>query len=295
MSVSDFYTSRINRVIDYIECNLSENLSLEKLAEFACFSKYHFHRIFKAVTNETLNIFIKRIKMETALRRLNYDPHVRIIDLAMDSGYQSHTNFTRDFKNYYQVSPSKAKNHNPVISVQGKTDKREEGKTETGDLSLSSIGIKNIQPMTVVYERILNGYDPNVIPQAFQDLYNKVQFYHPDGKYVKPVGIAYDDPDYTPLDKCRYDACYELAEDSPTFPGSDLNTKVIEEGLYACFALTGKGKDIFAAWDSIFEKWIVTGNFVPVEKPNIELYFPCPEYEKGFYNAHLCVPVRKII
>ena len=53
------YNSRINRVIDYIEANLSKELSLKELADVAHFSPFHFHRIFGAMVGETLNGFIK--------------------------------------------------------------------------------------------------------------------------------------------------------------------------------------------------------------------------------------------
>ncbi|MCP4217768.1 MAG: helix-turn-helix transcriptional regulator [bacterium] len=43
------YIARINRVIDYVDENIYDELTLEKLAEVADFSRFHFHRIFRAV------------------------------------------------------------------------------------------------------------------------------------------------------------------------------------------------------------------------------------------------------
>jgi len=54
------YTARINRVTDYIELNISKDLSLQEIANVAHFSPFHFHRIFTAIVGETLNGFIKR-------------------------------------------------------------------------------------------------------------------------------------------------------------------------------------------------------------------------------------------
>ena len=59
------YIHRINRVVDYIEANLDEDHSLEKLAGVACFSPFHFHRIFRALTGETINNYVKRIRLTT--------------------------------------------------------------------------------------------------------------------------------------------------------------------------------------------------------------------------------------
>ncbi len=60
------YISRINRVMDYIEVNIVQDLSLENLAEVANFSRFHFHRIFRAMVGETLHQFIQRIRLEKA-------------------------------------------------------------------------------------------------------------------------------------------------------------------------------------------------------------------------------------
>jgi len=60
------YVARINRVIDYIDTNLSQNFSLEEIATVANFSPYHFHRIFTFMVGEPLNQFISRIRMERA-------------------------------------------------------------------------------------------------------------------------------------------------------------------------------------------------------------------------------------
>ena len=58
------YILRINKAVDYIEKNLDNELSLEKISSAANFSKFHFHRIFAAFTRETLNNYIKRRRLE---------------------------------------------------------------------------------------------------------------------------------------------------------------------------------------------------------------------------------------
>ncbi len=68
------YIARINRVIDHIESNLSDDLSLTSLARIACFSQFYFHRIFKAMVGETLNQFIQRIRIEKAAVHLIGNP-----------------------------------------------------------------------------------------------------------------------------------------------------------------------------------------------------------------------------
>ena len=61
------YVDRVNRAIDHITRNLAEPLQLEDVARVACFSPYHFHRIFRALVGETLHDFVKRVRLERAV------------------------------------------------------------------------------------------------------------------------------------------------------------------------------------------------------------------------------------
>src|ERR1700721_2881570 len=62
------YSHRINRVIDYLRANLDRQVKLKELARVACLSEFHFHRIFGAVSGETLNNFTNRLRLEKAAR-----------------------------------------------------------------------------------------------------------------------------------------------------------------------------------------------------------------------------------
>src|SRR5215813_14148344 len=80
------YTQRIDRVIDHLRANLDRQLKLEELARVACFSEFHFHRIFGAVAGETLNNFTNRLRLEKAARLLRYSDQ-SLTDIALDCGF----------------------------------------------------------------------------------------------------------------------------------------------------------------------------------------------------------------
>jgi len=98
------YVARINRVIDFIDRNLREELSLQKLALVAHFSPFHFHRIFRAIVGEPLNQFIQRIRLEKAAAHLFEWPKKSITDIAFDCGFTSSSSFARAFKDYFHMS-----------------------------------------------------------------------------------------------------------------------------------------------------------------------------------------------
>ncbi len=61
------YWARIHRVMDYVAEHIEDPLHLQTLARVSHFSPFHFHRIFKALTRETLNDYVKRQRLEGAV------------------------------------------------------------------------------------------------------------------------------------------------------------------------------------------------------------------------------------
>lgn len=65
------YKERINRVVDFIGEHLDDELTLDTLSQVACFSKYHFHRVFTAYTGLSLQQYIKWLRLKRAAHQLN--------------------------------------------------------------------------------------------------------------------------------------------------------------------------------------------------------------------------------
>jgi len=105
-SLRQEYVSSVNRVIDHIQANLDRDLSLEILADVACFSRFHFHRIFRAIVGETLSQFIQRVRIVKAAAQLISNPRKSITEIAYDCGFSDSATFARAFRGRYIVSAS---------------------------------------------------------------------------------------------------------------------------------------------------------------------------------------------
>ena len=110
------YKERILRVLTHIQEHLDEALDLEELARLACFSSFHFHRIFAAMTGETIADHVRRLRLERAALELRSGAK-QVIQVALDAGYEAHEAFTRAFKSAYGVSPTKFRRATGPIAI----------------------------------------------------------------------------------------------------------------------------------------------------------------------------------
>ena len=116
-----FYYERINKVIQYIDNNLGENLDMEKLAEIGNYSSFHFHRIMRAYLGESPGAYIVRRRLESSTNLLRYS-EMQIADIAFKVGYENPASFNKAFKKRYAVSPVEYRknNLNLIISSDSK-------------------------------------------------------------------------------------------------------------------------------------------------------------------------------
>lgn len=94
----------LHKVVLYIENNLNEDLTLNRLAEIGCFNPSYLSRIFKQTYGSNLSDYIVKQRMELAKQLLRTTSR-RINEISLAAGYTSHHSFTRVFKNLVGVSP----------------------------------------------------------------------------------------------------------------------------------------------------------------------------------------------
>jgi AraC family transcriptional regulator len=111
------YCDRIDGVTRYIRDHMDEPLTREALAGIAGFSVPHFHRIFTAQLGENIASYVRRVRLERAGRKLRMGA-VNITQVALAAGYETHTAFSRAFKQQYGLTPSQFRQLNCQTATQ---------------------------------------------------------------------------------------------------------------------------------------------------------------------------------
>jgi AraC family transcriptional regulator len=112
-------TDQFATVADWIEQQLDEPLTLERIAERAGLSPYHFSRLFTARMGRSVMAHVRGRRLVRAARRLCSEPGLKLVELALDCGFDSQEAFTRAFKRVFGVSPGRFRNGFAVEPIEG--------------------------------------------------------------------------------------------------------------------------------------------------------------------------------
>jgi AraC family transcriptional regulator len=97
------YERRVNRVMDHVRAHLAEPLTVADLAAVAAFSPFHFHRVFRAIADETLFGFVQRVRLERAAAMLRHGD-ASVLAIALDHGFTSAAAFARAFRTHFRMT-----------------------------------------------------------------------------------------------------------------------------------------------------------------------------------------------
>ncbi|MGE0327887.1 MAG: helix-turn-helix domain-containing protein [Polyangiaceae bacterium] len=107
------FERRLMRVIDHVHDHPAEDLNLDRLARVAALSPYHFHRVFRGITGETLAHMVRRVRMERAATLLTFGT-LPIAEIAQTVGYPNVASFTRAFSEMYGLPPERIASAAPI-------------------------------------------------------------------------------------------------------------------------------------------------------------------------------------
>src|ERR1700722_18351167 len=289
------YAQRISRVIDYLRGNLDRQVKLKELARVACLSEFHFHRIFGAISGETLNNFTNRLRLEKAARLLRFSRQ-SLTDIALECGFSSSATFSRAFRSGYETSPSQ-------FRKTGEIKKRKIRKAiYTGQeyvLPMSAAEKKAAFPVRFLdlperhaaYIRVIDAFEMDRVLAACKTMiaWAKSQNIFSQGVLF---GMTVDDPDVTPKHLYRYEVC--LASSSPFECMEGMWKLKMPAMRYAVIKVSGDINKVATAWDYLYRDWLINSAHEPEHAPALEIFLDKESAtDWSHFELELCLPVRK--
>jgi len=274
------YLSRMVNVLNYIQNNLDKELTLQELAAVACFSSYHFHRIFSGMLGESVKELVRRLRLERAALQLHTSSK-SILEISLNAGYESDMAFSRMFKVKTGMSPSvfrrSLKLKYPCLghsSIRYVTNEHITSFEPFKDEELNmNVIIKHVDDMLVGFVRHVGPYQD--CAPAWDTLCCTLGPEGLLGGNAKMIGVSHDDPDVIAPTDLRYDACITVPSD---FTGiNDVAVKTIAGGRYAMTTHIGSYENLGTTYRQIFGQWLSQSNYESADKSCFEIYLNDPE------------------
>jgi AraC family transcriptional regulator len=277
------YRAWIQDSIDYIEDHLQEPITVDHLARIAGFSPYHYYRVFQVYVGIPIMEYVRRRRLAYAAAELAHGK--RIIDIALDYGFETHNGFAKAFRRVYGCSPEAYRLH-----VSGYLPKK------VDLMLLEQFNLKGgivVEPTIVTKPAVkVAGYELQTtcrdgknlqdIPAFWQGLMpDKLTRLHSTLPAVGPneYGICF------PPDSATGDFSYMVALEVPDYdrvPSDMWRGEVPEESPGPAFSEAIQG-----TWGYIFSTWFPDSGYELAEgKLEYELY-------SSGTQAEIYIPIAK--
>lgn len=252
---------RLERVFKWLADHLDNGVDLDTLADVACLSPYHFHRVYHAMQGETVTETVRRLRLHRAAVEL-ITGELPVQRIARRAGYGSQEAFTRAFKAAYTVPPARYRASFVPIPAAGRLEDAMEA-TLTYQVTIrdsSTIRVAAL-PHRGDYQKIGTTFERLAALASAQNLF---------GQTARSFGIYYDDVSAVPRESLRSDACLSVPADWT--PSGELELREIRGGRYAVTLHVGPYAELERAYKWLYGTWLAQSGEELADAPCIEEY-----------------------
>lgn len=275
------YHEGIFKVQRYIEMHLDHEPSLQELAELACLSQFHFHRVFSGFSGETVAEYSRRLRLESAATALQYTQKP-VLEVALASGYSTHESFTRAFHKRFGSSPTAFRNHPNRLEMRMKSFQ---------DLrSLDEVQVRHFDSQLVAFVRHVGPYQS--VGPSFEVLMGWAATAGLLGPNTRTLGICHDDPDVVEHEKLRYDCC--LCLDHPCETSGPIQLQTMAGGPCAVLPVKGSYNQLPDAYRWFYGCWLPASGRTLRDQPSFELFLTsCQNTPEDQWMTEIYLPLAE--
>jgi len=262
------YLSRTERVQRYIYEHLDDELDLDVLAEVACFSHCHWHRIYRGMTGETAAQTVRRLRLHRAAGEL-IQTSSDIRNIAGRAGYSSIEAFSRVFRSAYGEPPARYRDRTQIPSEPNSINPKE--------TTMYATEIKDLAPIKLAAVHHVGDYMK--VDEAFMSVFMWNAKVGAVKGEPRSIGVYYDDPSAVKTDQLRSDAGIVIDNDAvietPT-DGPKICAIDVPGGRHAVVTFKGPYAELPKAYDWVFTSWLLDSGEDAGENPVFEEYLNDP-------------------
>ena len=279
MPMATSYEDRVLRVLTYIHDNPAGDLSLDTLADVAAMSRFHWHRVFRAITGETCAQTVRRIRLHRAACWLMQSDKP-VATIATDIGYPNLKSFARAFTEAYGSSPAAFRKAGQFLPVQPRF--------RTGGYPMHPVTTRTEPARRVIaiphkgaYAEIGRSFE------AFGALCESRKLWPQLGPVI---ALYLDSPEAVPEDKLRsYAGAQFCGKSTP----EGMEGLQIPGGKTAVLTYKGPYSGIPAAYHSLFGNWLPQSGQEPADQHCYEIYLNNPrDTAPEDLLTEICLPLK---
>jgi len=281
------WLNRMNNAMEYIESNLADDISYDRIAQLACCSTYHFQRMFPFITGVSLSEYIRRRRLTLAAFELR-TTDAKVIDVAMKYGYDSPEAFARAFKNLHGIIPISARDKGVSlkayprmtfhISIKGDVEMNYRIEQRGSFEMFGVYGLINTDQKTAFSEvpQFRKKCDDDGSVDIMNDLLGRF------GDTMLHAALY----DHT-RESFKYMVCYHLPK------GLEIPERFTKLSVPALtWAVFPEPQcELQRLWERIYSEWFPTSNYEQVEGPSFEMYYGMARH--GNVAGEIWIPVKK--
>lgn len=264
--------SPIEKAIEYIENHLNENIGLSDVSRETGYSYYHMTRLFSSVLGESVGRYINRRRLYNASKKLIHSDQ-RVIDIALDCGFESPEAFSRAFKTAFGSSPVDYRRTGLDLVVNAKRELAPEDVGHIANNISHSPEFVMFKETKVAGLRGMTSLADNRFPglwEEFMRLYKDLFPASGAGYGICETQQATYTKDGDILFSAMVGSPVQSFDDLP--PSLSLEQKILQAGRYAVFTHRGTFANLAKTYHYIFGTWLQSAKVELDDRDDFELY-----------------------